>query len=210
MPPFVALIVSARTEALKTLIATGVLLALGAVLAALLRPNVPRAAADVACESETDRARGMQALAYLIEEEHGPGLREAVALLRQARGSQHEDVRKRARELHDRLPPAWRTGDEAAADPSPSWRDEEQGVLPSALAPADPRVEDALPTPEPDGVEAWIDVLREGQPERCREARARLAEIGDAAIPALEAAAAEGDPDLTIDARETLRRIRGR
>jgi hypothetical protein len=52
-------------------------------------------------------------------------------------------------------------------------------------------------------------VLREGEPGPCRRAIDDLVEIGEPALPALKAAATEGDPDLAVDAQRAIRLIRG-
>ena len=67
--------------------------------------------------------------------------------------------------------------------------------------------------PPPDAeahVAELIEVLREGEPTPCRIAVEELVDIGAPALPALEAALEEGDPDLAIDARRAIERIRDR
>jgi hypothetical protein len=58
-------------------------------------------------------------------------------------------------------------------------------------------------------VEALIDALRSGDPDVCHRAVEELVRHGTDAVPALEAAIAEGDPDLKVDAARALAIIRG-
>ncbi len=77
----------------------------------------------------------------------------------------------------------------------------------------DPSVPDPWESPEvveerPD-VDTLIEVLRSGEPGPCRKAVADLVAHGEAALPALRAAAEEGDPDLRIDAERAIELIEG-
>jgi hypothetical protein len=54
-----------------------------------------------------------------------------------------------------------------------------------------------------------IDALHTGDPGVCDAAIAELTRHGEAAVPALEQALGDEDPDVRIDARRALRAIRG-
>lgn len=68
--------------------------------------------------------------------------------------------------------------------------------------------EGAAPSRPLPPVEALLDVLRAGEPNACHRAVEDLVRHGADALPALEAAIRDGDPDLRVDAARALALIR--
>jgi hypothetical protein len=109
-------------------------------------------------------------------------------------------------------PPGERPRDEDEAEGEDEAFAGDEGPPAGEGPPPDPgrawETVDVAAAPAPDA-DALIRVLRGGQPGPCREAVARLVEMGEAALPALEAALREDDPDLRFDVRRAIRQIRG-
>jgi HEAT repeat protein len=71
-----------------------------------------------------------------------------------------------------------------------------------------PEEGDLVPRPPPPDVDTLIQRMRSGSPSVCREAIDGLCAHGEAAIPALERALSDPDPDVRIDAQKAIDRIR--
>ena len=86
-------------------------------------------------------------------------------------------------------------------------REEVEATL-DEQAVAAPEEGDLVAKPPPPDVETLMKRMRSGNPSVCREAIDALCAHGEAAVPALERALSDDDPDVRIDARKALDRIR--
>lgn len=100
-----------------------------------------------------------------------------------------------------RLPP-----NEVEEDDFPDEEEEDDGTEAPVYDPAAPDPWEAeIGETEPlRDVDTLIDVLRAGEPAPCRKAVRDLVSHGADALPALRAAAEEGDTDLRIDAERAI------
>jgi hypothetical protein len=101
--------------------------------------------------------------------------------------------------------PAAPAPDEPATEPVDERTIEEEMEKEAVEAPEEGEL---VPAPPPPDVDTLIRRIRSGDPAACRSAIDALCAYGEAALPALERALADPDPDVRIDVQKAIERIR--
>ncbi len=177
------------------------LLLLGAAMRGLFEHTPERVRDDLNSPDATDRARGVRNLRFLLKERLRPAAASSENLLAASLASEDAYVRSQAEAMRDG-PPTGR------GDTFEDLDDElAESLAVEALSEPAPEILEDVPGEPPESIESLIATLRKGEPAACRAALAGLISHGAAAVPALRAAADEGDPDLRVDALRALAEI---